>query len=311
METMMYSVAVVMSTYNGETYLREQIDSVLAQKDVRTELYIRDDGSSDGTEGILREYRRQYHNIHVMRGKNAGVGNSFYRLLYKIPADYDYYAFADQDDIWKEQKLSRAISLLQKSGASLYASNQECVNSAGESMGLRYRKNEKIHLTPLSIMSRNMLAGCTMVFPKKTFDALVLPEHRPSEYLLRNRIHDVWTAMVASMLDGIVYDDESFMLYRQHAHNVVGASEETLSKRVKAIFEKLRSPEQRNGRSLIAGEIVSKFAPDKLEYPLLYDCADAGSLKNRIRLCRNADILREYTGESKPALIIKILIGLF
>ena len=151
----MYSVAVAMSTYNGETYLREQIESILGQKDVHVELFVRDDGSEDRTLQLLREYREKHRNVHIFRGKNAGVGNSFYQLLYKISPEYDYYAFADQDDIWHEQKLVRGIGLLQKSGASLYASNQECIDADGHSMGLRYHPDEDMHLTPLSIMSQS------------------------------------------------------------------------------------------------------------------------------------------------------------
>ena len=197
----MYRVAVAMSTYNGARYLQEQIETILAQKGVQIELFIRDDGSGDDTIDIIKTFREKNHNIHLLQGTNVGVGNSFYRLLYKIPGEFDYYAFADQDDIWDDYKMSRAIDLLQYSGASLYASNQECVDAAGNSMGFRYTKEEDLHLTPLSIMSKNMLAGCTMVFPKRTYEVLVFPEHRPSEGLLRNRIHDVWTAMAASVLD--------------------------------------------------------------------------------------------------------------
>lgn len=78
----MSSVAVLMSTYNGEKYLKEQIDSILAQKDVDVTLFIRDDGSSDNTIGICKEYVEKHKNIVLKTGENIGVGNSFMQLVY-------------------------------------------------------------------------------------------------------------------------------------------------------------------------------------------------------------------------------------
>lgn len=92
-------VIVLMSTYNGEKYLKEQIDSILNQVKVEVFLMIRDDGSSDNTIAILKEYERQNRNIKIIKGKNIGVGNSFMQLLYNS-AEAEYYAFADQDDVW-------------------------------------------------------------------------------------------------------------------------------------------------------------------------------------------------------------------
>lgn len=88
----MHKVAVLMSTFNGDKYLREQIDSILAQEGVDLTLFIRDDGSSDCTIDIVREYLAREDNIVFCRGKNVGVGNSFMKLLYNCPDDYDYSA---------------------------------------------------------------------------------------------------------------------------------------------------------------------------------------------------------------------------
>ena len=144
----MISVAVIMSTYNGEKYLGEQIDSILNQKDLEVTLFVRDDGSSDGTKNILEKYARDNGKIHINFGVNAGVGNSFMNALYSVPDTFDYYAFADQDDIWLENKLFQAVKALQESGKMLYASNQENTDKDGNSLGLRYKEDALINQKP-------------------------------------------------------------------------------------------------------------------------------------------------------------------
>lgn len=300
-----------MSTYNGETYLQEQIDSILRQEEVEVTLYIRDDGSSDRTPEMLNAVRKTHSNVIVFPEKNIGVGNSFYQLLYKIPAGYDYYAFADQDDIWEPRKLAAAARKLEETGCSLYASNQECVDAEGNSQGLRYGRQDSIHLRPLGIMSQNTLAGCTMVFPQTVFKKLTDIKCRPSEELLRLRIHDVWTAMAASVLDGIVYDPASFIRYRQHANNVVGAAKAGFGEKLREKIGKIKDARRRNGRSMIAREIFEKYHLQPGEHPVLYACAYPGRLRNRITLSKNSGRLCRYTGEQRPELLAKIWLGLF
>ena len=107
-----------MSTYNGETYLREQLDSILAQDiqeapiNAYLKILVRDDGSSDGTVGILEDYKRKYPGVvDYYTGENMRTARSFWHLLRNAP-DSDYYAFSDQDDFWLSGKLSRAVKIL-------------------------------------------------------------------------------------------------------------------------------------------------------------------------------------------------------
>ena len=100
-------IAVLMSTYNGEEFLRDQIESILNQEKVNVTLYVRDDGSSDRTVEILSSYEEQ-GKLKLICGKNCGVGNSFMHLLYTSDQDFDFYAFSDQDDIWLPDKLYSA-----------------------------------------------------------------------------------------------------------------------------------------------------------------------------------------------------------
>lgn len=305
----MKKVAVLMSTYNGEKYIREQITSILEQKGVQVTLFIRDDVSKDNTVNVIHDMQKQNSSIKLSAGKkNLNVGNSFMTLVYSVPDEYDYYALADQDDIWLPDKLSEAILMLEDSGFSLYASNQENVDKNGISMGLRYT-DEKIHLTPESIISRNMLAGCTMVFSLKVKQILSEKDRRPSAALLRMRIHDVWIASVAAVMEGICYDERSFIQYRQHENNVVGSRKDTIWDDLHHKMDKLMDASQRNGRSLLALELTEKYsdfiAPDsfirKMAQPQIY----------RKELLKRVGELCEYTGETSLALRMKMIAGLF
>ena len=106
-------VAILMSTYNGERYLREQIDSLLNQTYKDWKLYIRDDKSTDGTVSIIEGYVRVYPDQIVYKSDgfgNLGAGCSFMQLLSSI--DSDYYMFCDQDDVWMEDKIERTYLYL-------------------------------------------------------------------------------------------------------------------------------------------------------------------------------------------------------
>lgn len=110
------SVQVVMSTYNGEKYLKEQIDSILSQEGVDVRLYIRDDGSSDRTTDILASYQ-EHKNVKIEKGNNLGFAKSFLTALDECD-EADYYAFSDQDDVWEKDKLSTAIEILEEESQS-------------------------------------------------------------------------------------------------------------------------------------------------------------------------------------------------
>ncbi|MBD5132146.1 MAG: glycosyltransferase [Clostridiales bacterium] len=306
----MNKVAVLMSSYNGEKYIREQIDSILDQQGVEVILFVRDDGSSDGTKDILSAYETEHANVKVEYAQNVGVANSFMNLLYSVSNDFDFYAFSDQDDIWEPNKLSEAVKMLEEKDALLYGSNQECVDQAGQHIGMRYATDAKINMTPIAIVQNNMIAGCTMVFTSKLYKLLTEEIKRPSQRLLRSRMHDVWAPLVAAVHGGLIYDTRSFIKYRQHENNVVGA-QISAKKRRKAIKRKLFNKENRNSRSLTAKEICEKFPDEAKKDYLLEVCANAHKLKNKRLLIKNNKLLRSYTGESKTGFIIKVLLGLY
>ena len=105
-------VAVLISTYNGEKYIREQLDSILNQTYKNIEIVIRDDGSKDSTIEIIKEYQQKNTNIILKEGTNIGFLKSFFKLLEL--ANADFYAYCDQDDIWLENKIKLAVESLEK-----------------------------------------------------------------------------------------------------------------------------------------------------------------------------------------------------
>lgn len=220
----MTKIAVLMSTYNGEKYLREQIDSILAQKgNFELTLIIRDDGSKDGTVTILKEYEN-LGKIEWYQGVNCGPAISFMELLHKAEG-YDYYAFADQDDYWLDCKIRKAVSKLENEKPQLYFGNGLLVNEKLESLGSHvYKKRPVTDFN--TVLCAGGLLGCTMVFNKKLAD-IVRAKALPKSIVM----HDFYVALICSGAGGeIIYDHKAYIKYRQHGGNVVGVSHGIMGK---------------------------------------------------------------------------------
>ena len=306
----MRSIAVAMSTYNGEIYIKEQIDSILNQKNVKVDLFIRDDGSKDRTLNILETYAKRWNNIHIVKGENLGVGNSFMELLYFVGCEYDYYSFADQDDVWLPDKLNQAIAKIKSNDKPyLYVSNQILVDKDLNKLKIRFEVQPSVSYK--QILCQNNVSGCTMVWNKKLQKLLSDTNRKPSKALLKNRIHDVWVAMVAAVTGKIVYDENSYILYRQHENNVVGVRKHSI---VKQWMKKIMDDSQRNGRSKLCKEIYEKFGDIVFNEKCKRDIDICGNYKNewrkKIKLLCDSDITN-YTGESVLGLRLKILLNLF
>lgn len=254
----MKRVLILLSTYNGEKYIKEQLDSILRQKDVYVELLVRDDGSTDRTSVILSNYNR-YNNFSWYQGENIGVGASFMELVKKCKYA-DYYAFADQDDIWLEDKLRRGIDILLKEDDSqplLYASNQMLIDEAGNFIGKRY--NFCPNLDFKNIVLNNELAGCTMIFNNTLVE--LLRNTCPEMSFFSVRIHDAWISIVASLYGKILWDNEAYIFYRQHEGNVVGAVEREWKKRIIGYMQFLFNKKNSNYRSKTAAELSRMDIP--------------------------------------------------
>lgn len=229
-------VAVLMSTYNGEKYLKEQIDSILKQKgDMEIHLWVRDDGSVDDTITILQKYEAKGQ-LNWYSGDNLGPAKSFLDLV-KHCEGYDYYAFADQDDFWKRGKILAAVQKLGVSDQPMaYFSNAELVDENLQSLGRSvYKKRPKLDFYTLTCAGG--ILGCTTVFNAKLAE-LIQDKEMPE---LVN-MHDFYVHELCLAQGGtILYDRRSSMKYRQHGNNVVGVSHGflgTIQGRIKDIRKK-------------------------------------------------------------------------
>lgn len=208
-------VVVLMSTYNGERYVREQLCSVLAQLPKHGRILVRDDGSQDGTVATIEAL--QDPRIHVSRGPNCGFGRSFLTLLAAAPPDADMVMFADQDDLWLPGKVGRAWQhlLVLQDRPALYGSVQMLVDAALRPL----RRTPPWPREPsfANALTENIITGCTAAI------------NRPALLLLQRAgvpdgvfFHDWWLYLVISAFGSVVHDDEPTLLYRQHGANVIG-----------------------------------------------------------------------------------------
>lgn len=307
----MHTVAVLMSTYNGEKYIREQLNSIFGQKDVNVKLYARDDGSSDNTVTILKEYSEKYPVEILQDGENIGPGESFMRLVYRYANEpgIEYYAFADQDDIWLEDKMIVAIEMIEKSYNNqpmLYSSNQFLFID-DENKGNRHKNPQRIDL--ISHMTKNTIAGCTFVFNKKLAQLVTIAE-KPRYNILKYRLHDSWMMLVAIVCGTVLYDDDSHMLYRIHSENVVGVKKDTFQEKCRRMHNLLFHCGNSNVRMYTASELLRLFSCIKPEDEKILDLFAnyKRDIKIRIQLLTNKEIINNCQ-ENPLVFRIKILLG--
>ncbi len=223
----MSTIAIVMATYNGEKYVDEQIESILASTYRDIELYIFDDGSRDNTLELLRNYERQYPDtVHVFQNeRNLGHAMNFIHALSRTTTDY--VMFCDQDDVWKNHKVAITLKRMRHMEAQLGKDKPLTVftDAAVVDENLKMLKQSffcSSHLNPCRtdlphLLMENKLIGCTVMVNsalRKVLQSKPLPQHA--------RYHDWWVALIASAFGKIGYVRESTLLYRQHGNNVVG-----------------------------------------------------------------------------------------
>ena len=223
----MEKVIVLLSTYNGERYLAEQLQSLVAQKDVCSEIFVRDDGSKDSTTRILDEWQEKgllswYNSV------NLGPGKSFIDLLQNA-APGNYYAFCDQDDVWMPEKLRltmdkmKCVELANPGKPVIIHTDMHVVDenlniihdSFWRSSGLR---PDVLRTFPY-LCTCNSVHGCTIVMNSAARE-LILEKYVEHDVI----IHDVISALTVAYYGGVIdYVDAPTVLYRQHSSNVVGA----------------------------------------------------------------------------------------
>lgn len=233
----MKTVLVLMSTYNGEKYLREQLDSIYRQIDVDVRVLVRDDGSKDRTLEILEHYRKD-KNLMYIRGENINWMHSFWTLV-NMANDCDYYAFSDQDDIWDENKLKMAVTQIEKYGRIpvVYCADQRIVD---KNMKVLAHSEDKVDISNYTFLDLlvhgNVFRGCTEVWN----DSL-------QQYILSKKVHDIdephdaFIMQLALAIGKVIKDNIEVMSYRQHEKNAVGSKtgKKLIIDRIKKYFAEI------------------------------------------------------------------------
>lgn len=222
-------IHILLSTYNGEQFLAEQIQSIQQQTVQDWKLLIRDDGSTDRTREIIQEFVAQDSRIHWINeneSKNLGVIKSFHNLAQFEEADV--YFFSDQDDVWLPQKLELSLAEARKYPAEmplLVYMDLTVVNQDLEVLSSSMIRSQSGHAnTELvqELTENTVTGGVAMVN-----HALIQLWNQTEDILM----HDWYLALLATAFGKLVYIDQPGELYRQHEHNVLGAR--TWSKRIK------------------------------------------------------------------------------
>lgn len=235
----MNRISILLSTYNGGKYLKEQLDSILSQSFNDFKVLVRDDGSTDNTVAILKEYEKMYPTkIKLIKddGGNLRSTRSFMRLLEN--SDSEYVMFCDQDDVWLEDKIEITLKKMleiEKENldkpalvhTDLYIYENEKKNKYVKFM--EYQKLNYRFDTLNRLFMQNIVTGCTMMINKKGIKKI---SDIPKEALM----HDWWAAIVVSAFGKIGFVNRATILYRQHDNNTVGAKKRDLTFFVNKIF---------------------------------------------------------------------------
>lgn len=210
---------VLMSSYNGEKYIREQLDSLLRQTLQPDLIYIRDDGSKDDTVAILDEYAGKYPFIRYYCGENKGPAKSFWELICNCE-EADYYALCDQDDVWFDDKLSVALEKLKEEDNEiplLYCSKYTLTDGDLHPIDSNVSSLYGFSDFPHSLIYHTA-PGCTFVFNHESRKKIVRYDIE-KEYCV---IHDAIIHKVVTLFGRMILDDKSHMYYRQHGNNEIG-----------------------------------------------------------------------------------------
>ena len=220
---MQETVDVLLATYNGEKYIREQIESILNQTYKNIRLIISDDCSKDNTPEILKEYEKNDNRVELyIQEENLGVVKNIEFLLGKVKDKY--YMLSDQDDVWKEQKIEKSVEKLKNENLDLVFGDLEVVDenlntlygSFNKFMKLDRKIEKYIDSYKLQYLY-NCITGCTIISRKKLIDK-ILPLPNNSKYM----VHDYWMGLMVALNGKIGYIKETYIKYRQHGNNQVG-----------------------------------------------------------------------------------------
>jgi len=297
-------ISIVMATYNGEKFLREQVDSLLAQSYPSLEFVFVDDASSDSSLAILQEYSSKDVRIRLVANPvNQGLLATFEQGI--RAAKGEMIALSDQDDVWMPEKISLLAGAI--GGHSLIYADSALTDAAGAVTG---KFSDMNHLcdypSPLHYVFGTKAMGHAMLFKREIIDlALPFPDYVGHDYIL---------GFAAASLNGVRYLPETLVNYRQHSSNTMGAD---LSKGKKNYTTR----EERNARIVKRMELIAERCPAGGDREILHGLARdfaLTSMEGRVRrflsVAKHHRAMLAYKGKSALGSLLysfKLLFSIF
>lgn len=228
-------ISIIMGTYNGGKYLKEQINSILNQDFCNWKLFIFDDGSTDNTEEISLKFAQEnpdrvFYNKNLIKYGAAGnFFNGIRRVALELAPESKYFCFSDQDDVWVKDKLSRSLAEMQKiedsSIPTLVYSDVAVTDKTLKVLNNSYFKYLKINPKKIELnylLMENKLIGGTIMLNKKIIELELEAEKRGLNFKNKAKMHDWWFGLIASSFGKIGRVAGITEYYRQHESNVIG-----------------------------------------------------------------------------------------
>lgn len=286
-------VAILLCTYNGEKFLREQLNSIKSQEHKNFTLWASDDGSNDNTLKILNEYRNLWgeDRLTIYAGPEKGFAANFLSLICNPHIEADYYAFADQDDIWEPNKLSHGIKHLHKlpkHRPAIYSGRTCFIDEQGKKIGYSplFKKQPGFG----NALVQSIATGNTMVMNRAARDLICEIGETPIVS------HDWWAYILITGVDGtFIYDPQPTVLYRQHESNIVGGSI-----KLNARLKKLLSSQFKEYNTINAIALKQAYTHLSSENKLIF---------KRYNIIRTRAIIPRLTSISRSDIYRQTLIG--
>lgn len=212
------TITVIMSAYNGSKYIEAQLDSIFRQEGVKVLCYVRDDGSTDDTLQVLKSYTSTSGELIICEGENIGWERSFLLALKDAPKA-DYYAFADQDDIWFEDKLISGIKMLEKEGTKnkpcMYHCNKVSVTEDLKPLAHQVRRTPR-PLNRQNALIQEYAQGCSIIMNE--YARQLVTKYIPLEKVA----HDFWCGLLCYLFGEVIYDNMPHFYHISHGNNASG-----------------------------------------------------------------------------------------
>ncbi len=229
-------IEIIMAVYNGEKYLKEQIESIQNQSYKKWHLLISDDNSTDQSYSIMERYARTDSRIECIRQpcRQGSACHHFMALL--MECDAQYLMFADQDDIWSKEKISLEIKRMNKIERSntpvAVCTDLIIVDESLQTISNSFVSYQKLNIKRLNfnnLLSQNVLTGCTILLNRPAI-SLIKKGYRELNSII---MHDRWVGLVVSAFGKISFIEQPTVLYRQHLNNSVGARKFSVLSKIK------------------------------------------------------------------------------